>query len=405
MSPQASDSFFTSSPRIKRARPSVPNDSKKRARLSSPSRPTIAPEPSKQEPAMGIIVYIVLALFSAMVFLLVVAVMISSKANARLFRNDTNHGDQGATTPKRARAGAEGDKTVDDEIVDGEEEEESALDCTREVMQLIIRRFDASTENDQSSDDEYGYTYHAETDSDWSTTATPLTDATMTTPPTPLPSPLPPSSSDSGSDSGSKHAVTPSVVPDWTGLSWDWVLEGQDELDRDFEAGSTCHIKFESANFEHKVEVEVPSHSHTASSALYQSALMAMDIEEVHEGCEAMLLPFEAVLACPTGEKGTQELFGLGLGINTDCIDHKDQRPQLLRQSTYSHTRRPRCPSLECECEFSRRRLCPLLEEDESSDEDEDEGSFSPSSGGSLTPRCSDGKAFFWILPAVQRTT
>ncbi|KAE8233677.1 hypothetical protein CF326_g1285 [Tilletia indica] len=397
MSPQASDSFFTSSPRIKRARPSAPNDSKKRARLSSPVRPTMAPEPSKAEPAMGIIVYIVLALFSAMVFLLVVAVMISSKANARLFRNDKNHGDEGATTPKRAQ----GDEVADDdEAVDGDGEE-SALDCTREVMQLIIRRFDASTEDDQSSDDEYGYTYHTETDSDWSATATPLTDATMTTPPTPLPSPLLPSSS----DSGSKHTATPSVVPDWTGLSWDWVLEGQDELDRDVEAGSTCHIKFESANFEHEVEVEVPSHSHTASSALYQSALMAMDIEEVHEGCEAMLLPFEAVLACPTGDKDTQELFGLGLGINTDCIDHKDQRPQLLRQSTYSHTRRPRCPSLECECEFSRRRLCPLLEEDESSDDDEDEGSFSPSSGGSLTPRCSDGKAFFWILPAVQRTT
>ncbi|KAE8225342.1 hypothetical protein CF319_g1901 [Tilletia indica] len=401
MSSQASASFFTSSSRIKRARPSVPNDSKKRARLSSPVHP-ITPEPSKPEPAMGIIVYIVLALFTAVIFLLVAAAMISSKANARLFRNDKNHGDEGATSTKRAGAGAEGDKDVDnDEGVDGSGEE-SALDCTREVMQLIIRRFDASTEDDQSSDDEYGYTYHAETDSDWSATATPLTDATMTTPPTPLPSPLPPSSS----DSGSKHTATPSVVPDWTGLSWDWVLEGQDELDRDVEAGSTCHIKFESGNFEHKVEVEVPSRSDTASSTLYQSALMAMDIEEVHEGCEAMLLPFESVLACPTGDdKDTQELLGLGLGINTDCIDHKGQRPQLLRQSTYSHTRRPRCPSLECECEFSRRRLCPLLEEDESSDGDEEEGSFSPSSGGSLTPRCSDGKTFFWILPAVQRTT
>ncbi|CAD6890952.1 unnamed protein product [Tilletia laevis] len=369
---------LATSTRSKRAHPSPSNDSKKRARLSATSD-TIVPDTLNAEPSTGIIFYILLALLSAFIFLLFTAAMVSTRANAHLFRKD--NAKEGRSTTANAKG--------EDQASDGEE---SALDCTREVMQRIIRRMSAPEDD---GCEHYGCDGETCECSSWSVTSTPLTDATMTAPPTPMPSPCSssPSTSDSDSNSnaGSNKSTPKSSAQDWSSMSWDWVLEGQDELER---------------------ETQDNSRSPTQT----QSALAAMGMEEAHERCEAMLpalSPVSNTSSLPTtagiSGEGTTEL--LGLGIDTSGLGNSPELTQSpSHQSTSLSVRRPMCSSLACTCEFSCRRLCPLVEEDESEREDEDEsedeneGGIEPaSSEDNSTPRYSERKTFLWLLPGKRR--
>ncbi|KAK0567583.1 hypothetical protein OC844_000166 [Tilletia horrida] len=318
----------------------------KRASRTAPTSPTDA--------ATGILLHIAFAILSCIIFFFVALAMLSTHANASLFKND-----------RKSEPHADEDEDA---------QSDGPLAFTQEAMQRLMEHFDEDVLSAHHEDDaiEDGSTTHG----------SPALGA-----PTP--------SLASASSPCSSSATIGHAWPEW---SWDWVREGQDELE-DEEP-----LPLDPAS--------VHAAASTASSTmtrmyLSQTALMALDAEMVEHSIHPALRPHplgssrSAALhaldnklgATPSSspDSSSHDSACLGLGIfsapltppttpeptNSGHTGKNSSRPgTLVRQSTTfvpPLRQRPSCSSLTCECDIGERRLCTLSEVDDEEDASREE--------------------------------